>query len=70
MLVLLNTANWQLNDSDLTFPCYPMSDHIQGVPKKTIPKRYKNKSRKSLLVLHVYARYKDYYIIILGAIII
>ena len=29
MLVILNTANWQLNDFDLTFPCYPMSDHIQ-----------------------------------------
>ena len=34
--------------------------------KKTIPKRYKNKRRKSLLVLHVCARYKDHYIIILG----
>ena len=44
--------------------------HIQGVPKKTIPKRYKNKRRKSLLVLHVCAHYKDYYIIILGANII
>ena len=31
---------------------------------------YKNKRRKSLLVLHVCARYKDYYIIILGANII
>ena len=37
---------------------------------KTIPKRYKNKRRKSLLALHVCARYKDYYIIILGANII
>ena len=40
--------------------------YIQGVPKKT-PKCYKNKRRKSLLVLHVCARYKDYYIIIVGA---
>ena len=38
--------------------------------KKTIPKRYKNKRHKSLLVLHVCARYKDDYIIILGANII
>ena len=34
-----------------------------GCSKKTIPKCYKNKRCKSLLVLHVCALYKDHYII-------
>ena len=29
MLVLLNTASRKFNDFDLTFTCYPMSDHIK-----------------------------------------
>ena len=33
MLVLLNTARWKFNDFDLTFPCYPMSDHIKLTEK-------------------------------------
>ena len=46
--------------------CEISVNHIQGVPKKPIPKRYKNKRHKGVLVLHVFACYKDYYIIILG----